>query len=153
VLCELKNTIRICPECGCLLQLDLCQFCDPKLRDNKKICIISSPKEVYLIEETHAYQGLYHVIDHLLSPVDGFSEADLHLDKLKKRLTMHPIEEVIIALDSTLEGDATALFLKNILTDRKLQISRLALGLPVGSSLEYIDGGTLARALMGRQNF
>jgi recombination protein RecR len=151
---DLKAHIHLCSECGCLMNQEICDFCENSRRDQKKICILSSPKEVYLIEETGTYQGLYHIIDHLLSPIEGFSEEDLHLEKFKKRLTKYPIEEIIIALDSTLEGDATALFLKNTLQNNtQIKISRLALGLPVGSALEYIDGGTLARALMGRQNF
>jgi len=150
---NLKKTITKCPECGCLLSHEGCNFCDPSTRNTDIICIISSPKDAYLIEETNSYTGLYHVIDHLLSPIEGFNEEDLHIEKLKKRIDQYKIKEVILGLDSTLEGDATSLFLKNKLSSWNIGVTRLAFGLPVGSSLEYIDGGTLSRALMGRQNF
>ena len=152
-LANLKNSIKRCHECGCLLSNDFCSFCDINIRNTEVICIISSPKDAYLIEETNTYFGLYHVIDHLLSPIEGFNEEKLHVDKLKKRIDQNKVKEVILGIDSTLEGDATSLFLKNKLSSWNIGVTRLAFGLPVGSSLEYIDGGTLSRALMGRQNF
>ena len=147
----LKESIKPCPECGFLLSENFCDVCDPNTRNTDIICIISSAKDIYLIEETNTYTGLYHVIDHLLSPVAGFYEQHLHLEKLFQRIQHHKIQEVIIALDSTLEGDATALFLKNQLLKLKVKVTRLAFGLPMGCSLEYIDESTLSKALTGRQ--
>lgn len=152
-----KTNIVPCQECGCLLDKEVlessCHFCDPNKRDTKSLCILATPKEVYQFEESCSYHGLYHVLGTLLSPLNGCHPADLHLDKLLKRLQSLPVEEIIIALDSTIEGDATSLYLKQELSALNVRISRLAFGLPMGSSLDYVDGGTLSKALSGRQLF
>jgi recombination protein RecR len=152
-LSSLPQNITSCQTCGCLQNRDesTCQFCNPSLRDTTSLCILSSPRDVYSIEETRAFKGLYHVIEHLLSPLDGRHASSLRIDRIGQRIERHGIKEVILAFDSTLEGDTTALYLKEQLASYSISISRLAFGLPVGSSLEYIDGGTLARALFGRQ--
>src|SRR5476649_428334 len=116
VIATLKTKIHTCPACHCLMEKEVCEFCDINKRDSSLLCIISSPKDAYAIEETHMYKGLYHVLGGLLS---------------------------------TLEGDATALYLKEQLGKSEIPVSRLALGLPMGSPLEYVDGGTLSRALTG----
>jgi recombination protein RecR len=152
-LINLKRNITLCKTCGCIRQEDSCFFCDLTHRNANKICVIASPRDVFSIEETNSFNGLYHVIDHLLSPLDGYAEDNLHLDKLIHRIKTNNVKEVILALDSTLEGDATSLFLKEQIEKLNIPISRLAFGLPVGSSLEYIDEGTLSRALTGRQSF
>lgn len=148
VLIEFQDKIPPCKLCGCLTNKGDCSFC--KNRDTKSLCIISTPREAFSIEET-GYRGLYHVIEHLLSPLDGKHASEIRLDRIQERITQNGVEEVIIAFDSTLEGDTTALYLKNHLTQPNLSISRLGIGVPVGSSLEYVDGSTLARALKGRQ--
>lgn len=147
----LKETIRTCTTCGCLKEEGPCYFCDPVRRDPTTLCIISSPKDAYLFEETASYKGLYHVLGTLLSPLDGKHPEDLQIENVIERLRLHPIKEVIIALDATLEGDTTALFLKEQLSPLGIHITRLALGLPMGSTLDYIDQSTLAQALAGRQ--
>jgi len=153
ILKDIKNNIVYCPSCGCLIADDSCKFCDLNYRDSNKLCIVSSFKDVFLIENTKSYKGLYHIIDTLISPIFG-KEIDLeNLNRLKKRIADLNIKEVIIALDSTLEGDATSLYLKDELNNFNINISRLAFGLPIGTSLDYIDGGTLTQALVGRQNF
>jgi recombination protein RecR len=146
---HLPEKIPPCSECGCLSDRGVCPFCSN--RDVKALCILASPRDAYAVEETGSYRGLYHVIEHLLSPLDGRHTNTLRLDRIEKRIEEHKISELILAFDSTLEGDTTALYLKNHLARPNLSISRLAFGLPVGSSLEYIDGGTLARAFLGRQ--
>jgi recombination protein RecR len=146
---NLHEKVPPCPTCGCLADRGICRFC--LNRDTSSLCILASARDAYAVEETGNYRGLYHVIEHLLSPLDGRHANTLRLDRIEKRIEQHAITEVIIAFDSTLEGDTTALYLKNHLARTNLSISRLAFGLPVGSSLEYIDGGTLARALSGRQ--
>lgn len=143
-----QEKIPVCSCCGCLTDQGNCIFC--KNRDQSSLCILSTPREAFAIEET-GYRGLYHVIEHLLSPLDGKHASTIKVDRILKRIQDHNVQEVIIAFDSTLEGDTTALFLKNHLPQTDLSISRLAFGLPVGSNLEYIDGSTLARALQGRQ--
>ncbi len=150
---SLKEKIHHCPECGCLMDRHRCGFCSDERRDRSQLCIIASPRDAYALEETGSYRGLYHVIGTLLSPIEGKTPEHLQLDRLKHRLETHSIKEVIIALDSTLEGDTTSLYLKEKLQHWGCHVSRLAFGLPMGSSLEFVDGGTLARAFTGRQSF
>ena len=107
---------------------------------------------MYAIEETRTFAGLYHIVEHLLSPLDGRHAHMLRVDRIETRIREHNVQEIIIAFDSTLEGDATSLFLKERLSPLCNKITRLAFGLPVGSSLDHIDGGTLSRALTGRQS-
>ncbi|MBM3207993.1 MAG: recombination protein RecR [Chlamydiae bacterium] len=149
----LKIKIQPCAECGCLTEDEECSFCNPSCRDPHTICIISSAKDVYPIEETHVYKGMYHVIGGLLSPLDGKTPQDLQVEKIKLRIEKHGTKDIILALDSTLEGDATALFLREQMQHWGVTISRPAMGMPMGSSLDFVDGGTLAKALLGRQTF
>lgn len=150
LLGEIQEDVSPCKICGCLTQKQTCPFCAPS-RDTNSLCILASPKDAYAIEETRSYKGLYHVIEHLLSPLHDRHSHTLRVDRIEERIRAHGIKEVILALDSTLEGDATALYLKAKLEAHSISISRLAFGIPMGSSLDYIDGGTLARALQGRQ--
>jgi len=152
-LAELQEKIRPCATCGCLNDGAKCLFCNEIKRDPSILCIVASPRDVYAIEETRAFKGLYHVIGGLLSPLDGRSIDQATLDKLVDRLTSSSIQEVIIAFDSTLEGDATSLFLKQKIESVGIKSTRLAFGLPMGSSLDYVDYGTLEKAFTGRQTF
>ncbi len=153
LLSTLKEQVLHCPKCHCLSSPDGCEFCDSKHRDLSLLCIIANPKDAYSIEETHAYKGLYHVLGSLLSPMDGRSVEQLNLSPLFERFKTLPIREVIIALDSTLEGDATALYLKEKIAEHGTAVSRLAFGIPIGSPLDYVDGTSLLRAFVGRQVF
>ncbi len=148
-----KEKVYPCATCGCLMDSAKCSFCDVQQRDGSILCLVSSPRDVYAIEETKVFKGVYHVIGALLSPLEGRSVERLDLGKLEKRLKEHPIQEVIIAFDSTLEGDATALFLKQKLDKLGIKATRLAFGLPMGSSLDFVDYGTLEKAFTGRQHF
>lgn len=148
LISSIKEKIKKCPVCGCLLE-NTCDFCK---RESHQLCILSCSKDVYFIEDLNTYQGYYHIFP-LISPMHGFFEDKENIEKLIKRIKEKNIKEVIIALDSTLEGDATALYLKNNLKGQNMSISRLAFGLPIGSSLEYIDNSTLSKAFLGRQNF
>ena len=153
LLREIKKKIPPCPTCGCLSDpSEGCRFCAPE-RDASLLCIIASARDAYAIEETQSYRGQYHVVEHLLSPLDGRHAQSLRIDRIEKRIASNPVREIVIAFDSTLEGDTTAHYLKQQVANHNLSISRLAFGMPVGSSLEYIDGGTLSRALTGRQKF
>jgi len=152
----IREKIPPCSTCGCLTENSFCHFCEEGTRDSSQLCIISSPRDVFAIDGTGTYKGLYHVVENLLSPIDGRHANTLRMDRIEKRIKMHGIKEIILAFDSTLEGDTTALYLKSQLqkSDGKdLVISRLAFGLPMGSSLEYVDGGTLSRSFKGRQTF
>ena len=151
LLSTIQEKIPPCPTCGCLTDRGACRFCAPT-RDTSSLCILASPRDVYAMEETQSYRGLYHIIEHLLSPLDGRHTSSLRLERIEARIAEHNIREIIIAFDSTLEGDTTALYLKNSLSRPNLSISRLAFGLPIGTNLEYIDSGTLTRALLGRQS-
>ncbi len=152
-LSTLKEKIKHCPECHCLIDEATCQFCSGSHRNRSQLCMISSAKDVFALEETGAFRGLYYVIGGLLSPIDGKTPEHLNLEKIKKKVYDLGVKEIIIALDSTLEGDTTALFLKEQVQTWGLSVSRLAFGLPLGSSLDFVDGGTLARALTARQLF
>ncbi|WP_068468483.1 recombination mediator RecR [Candidatus Protochlamydia phocaeensis] len=148
-----KDKLQHCSICGCLKGEEACVFCDSSRRDAQILCVIASSRDVFAIEETGEYQGLYHVLGGLLSPLEGRGPDRLSLKKLKERIISLNVKEIVMALDSTLEGDATSLFLKQELAAYPVHISRLAFGLPMGSSLDYVDGGTLARALAGRSVF
>lgn len=150
ILALVKDKITCCDQCGCFIGDRGCGFCTDARRNPALLCVIASPKEAFAIEETRTFQGLYHVIGGLLSPLDRKGPEHLSLDRLKRRIAAHGVEEVVIALDSTLEGDATSLYLKQELAKLPVRISRLAFGLPMGSTLDYVDGSTLARAFAGR---
>jgi len=152
-IATLKEKVQACLDCGCLMDGDRCTFCDQEKRDRSQMCIIASPRDVYAIEETGDYRGMYHVLGTLLSPLDGKTPKSLNLPLLMKRLEQFNTQEVILALDSTLEGDATSLYLKDLLVKQGVVVSRLALGMPLGSSLDFVDEGTLSQAFSGRQKF
>lgn len=152
IIKAIPDHIKQCHDCGCLMG-DACSFCTPERATKGTLCIIASPRDAFAIEETREYKGLYHVLGTLLSPMDGIGIERLALHQLHKRITSHQIQEVVIALDSTLEGDATSLYIKQELEPLKISVTRLAFGLPMGSSLDYVDGGTLARAFSGRARF
>ncbi|MBS4169190.1 recombination mediator RecR [Parachlamydia sp. AcF125] len=155
LLSQVPEKIQACGLCGCLKdEGGECPFCnDPIRQTSKTLCLICSSRDAFSIEETREYKGLYHVLGGLLSPIAGFGPECLSLTTLKERIKTYQIDEVVIALGSTLEGDATALYIKRELSAFPIQVSRLAYGLPVGSSLDYVDGGTLARAFSGRASF
>lgn len=150
---EIPEKLKQCNECGCLKDEHGCYFCTEERKRSGFICIISSPKEAFSIETTGEYKGLYHVLGGLLSPLDGIGPDKLSIAQLKSRITSFKIQEVVIALDSTLEGDATALYLKQELEPLHVATYRLAFGLPMGSPIDYVDGGTLARAFSARSKF
>ncbi len=149
---DVKKNLKNCLECGALIE-EQCAVCSDQNRFKETLCIVATAKDIFLIEETREYRGLYHVLGALFSPIHGEAPHAQTIQKLKQRIVDLGIKEIIIALDSTLEGDATALYIKRELAPFSVSISRLALGLPMGSSLDYIDGGTLARALAGRHTY
>lgn len=153
LLDHVKKNITQCTECHCLTDHGVCGFCDSTKRSTPQLCIVASPRDVYFLEETGSYRGYYHVLGGLLSPIEGKIPKHLNLEHIKKRVTTLHIKEIIIALDSTLEGDTTSLYLKEQLLEWGLPVTRLAFGIPIGSSLDFVDGGTLARAISGRQSF
>ncbi|MCB1112191.1 MAG: recombination protein RecR [Chlamydiales bacterium] len=150
---DIPEKIHSCPCCGCLMDADKCLFCHPSRALDGVLCIVASARDVFAIESTHEYHGMYHVLGGHISPMEGIGPEQLNVSTLQSRIENNSVKEIIIALDSTLEGDATALWLKSELEPLTVKVSRLAFGLPMGSSLDYIDGGTLAKAFSGRSLF
>ncbi len=150
---ETPQKIESCSNCGALCERQSCNFCQNTKRHQQILCIVSSPKEIFSIEKTGHYRGLYHVIDDLLSPLDNRAPSAVTIQKLKQRIKSLGVKEILIAFNASLEGDATAHFLKEELLDFNLPIYRLAFGLPMGSSIEFADPGTLGRALTHKALF
>jgi recombination protein RecR len=150
---RIPDEIHSCAECGCFTDKESCQFCHPERLTTGVLCVIASPRDAYAIEETREFKGIYQVLGGLLSPLDGIGPDLLAIPSLLRRIQTFNVREVVIALDSTLEGDTTALYIKRELDSLSVITSRLAFGLPMGSSLDYVDGGTLARAFAGRGKF
>lgn len=154
LLKQARSKLCYCKECGVLLESkQACPFCEDAQRKNDVLCVVAFAKEVFAFEQTKEYEGLYHVLGGLLSPLNGFLDEHLNIQALVKRIEKRAIKEVIVALDSTVEGDATALYLRQELEHKGVRVSRVAFGLPLGSSLEFADGGTLAKAISGRSSF
>ncbi|WP_348664029.1 recombination mediator RecR [Chlamydia vaughanii] len=143
-----------CSTCFCLKNLpeSACDFCQEG-RDTATLCILATPKDVFAFERSQIFKGHYYVLGTLLSPISGKHIDSERMNLLKQRIEILKPKEIILALDATLEGDATALFLKQELASASVSISRLALGLPIGLSFDYIDSGTLARAFSGRNPY
>ncbi|MGM0440422.1 MAG: recombination mediator RecR [Chlamydiota bacterium] len=154
VIAALKTDLHYCENCGALMDNEKkCLICNDPHRDASIVCVVASAKDIFAMEHTGEYHGIYHVLGGLLSPLEGRHAEDMFFQTLLDRLKALETQEVIIALDSTLEGDATALYLKKKIEELDVKVSRLALGMPMGSSLDYLDEGTLGRALVGRAKF
>ena len=147
---EVKERVRFCRECGNLTEEELCTICLDTRRDRSVVCVVEQPVDVISLERTHEYRGLYHVLGGSLSPLDGVEPDDLRIKELLARIESGGIEEVVLATNPNMTGEATAAFLADRLRDR-VRVTRLASGLPVGSDLEYADEVTLGRALSGRR--
>jgi|TARA_B100001094_G_scaffold15867_1_gene13627 recombination protein RecR len=142
------ENIQRCSSCRMLTSNDLCNVCLDSSRDAKSICVVESPSDVLAIESTGGFRGKYFVLLGRLSPIDGIGPEDLGIDDLLKIIIKNEIKEVILATSSTVEGDATAIFIKDHVKSAK--VSRISYGIPIGGELEYVDGTTIARAIEGR---
>jgi len=147
---EVKERVRFCRECGNLTEDETCAICLDTRRDHSLICVVEQPVDVVSLERTHEYRGLYHVLGGALSPLDGVEPADLRIDELFRRVEATGVQEVVLATNPNMTGEATAAFLADRLRGR-VRVTRLASGLPVGGDLEYADEVTLGRALAGRR--
>ncbi|MCR4789817.1 MAG: recombination mediator RecR [Treponemataceae bacterium] len=147
---ELHDRIHPCSECGAYTETDPCPICSNYLRDRHLICVVEQPQDVNTIEASGEFHGLFHVLGALISPLDGIGPEQLPIGKLIERIHKEGVTEVIIATNPTIEGDTTALYLRQILKETGVKVSRLASGLPVGGDLEYADKLTLARSFRGR---
>jgi recombination protein RecR len=150
-LTEVKARVRFCEECGNVAEAERCRICADPRRDHTAICVVEEPKDVVAIERTREFRGKYHVLGGAISPIDGIGPDDLRVRELMTRLASGEVQEVIIATDPNLEGEATATYLSRLLRDVGLTVTRLASGLPVGGDLEYADEVTLGRAFEGRR--
>jgi recombination protein RecR len=147
---EVKEKVRFCRECGNLTEDETCGICLDARRDRTVVCVVEQPVDLLSIERTAEYRGLYHVLGGALSPIDGVDPGSLRIDELIRRVERDGIEEVVLATNPTMTGEATASYLADRLRTRA-RVTRLASGLPVGSDLEYADEVTLGRALSGRR--
>jgi len=153
-LTEVKERVRFCRECGNLTEEETCAICLDARRDHTTICVVEQPVDVVSLERTHEYRGLYHVLGGALSPLDGVEPGDLRIDELLQRVAANGVQEVVLATNPTMTGEATAAFLADRLrtfSGARVRVTRLASGLPVGGDLEYADEVTLGRALSGRR--
>ena len=148
-IADVKARVRPCRECGNLTEDERCGVCTDARRDRTVICVVEQPVDVLSLERTHEYRGLYHVLGGALSPLDGVEPRDLRIDHLLARVD-NGVEEVVLATNPTMTGEATAAYLADRLRER-VSVTRLASGLPVGGDLEYADEVTLGRALAGRR--
>jgi recombination protein RecR len=151
VLVEVREKVRFCEICGNVTQETTCSICRDPRRDATSICVVEEAKDVVAIERTREFKGLYHVLGGAISPIDGIGPDNLRIRQLMTRLADSTVQEVIIATDPNLEGEATATYLTRLLSSLDVTVTRLASGLPVGGDLEYADEVTLGRAFEGRR--
>lgn len=144
--------IHNCEMCNTFTEFDVCALCQNDERDLTMLCVVESPSDQLMIEQTMTFKGLYFVLMGRLSPLDGIGPQDIHLEKLIKRANDGIVQEVVLATNFTNEGEATAHYISQILKTRGLKVSRLARGVPVGGELEYVDVGTIARAMLDRRD-
>jgi recombination protein RecR len=150
-LVEATRSIQHCERCNTFTEGTLCTLCQSAKRDATQLCVVETPADLLMVEQTQAYSGLYFVLMGRLSPLDGIGPKEIRLERLLKRATDGSVREVILATNFTNEGEATAHYLGELLSARDLRVTRLARGVPVGGELEYVDSGTLAQALRERR--
>lgn len=148
-LIEAKSTVRLCPTCQAYCEEGYCGICSKSNRNNETIIVVEDNKALEAIEDTHEYNGQYHVLHGVISPVDGIGPEQLKIKELLTRLT-DEVKEIIIATNPSVEGEATAMYLARLIKPFNVKVSRLAYGLPVGATLEYADSVTLMKAIEGR---
>ncbi len=146
-----RERVKLCEICGSLTEKSPCDICSDPRRDSSLICVIERPVDIISIEKSGTFRGKYHVLGGKISPLDGVQPEDLRISTLEKRLSTEPIKEIVIALGTDVEGDATSFYLGKRLARPSLTITRIAHGLPAGSGLEFADELTLSRALEGRR--
>mgnify|MGYP006080418797 FL=1 len=140
-----------CELCNNFSEEPVCSICSSGKRDKNTLCIVEMPTDLLMLEETHSYDGLYFILMGRLSPLDGIGPNDIHLSKLIKRIKISNIKEIILATNFTVEGNATAQYIKELFKDVDIKTSRIARGLPMGGEIEYVDSGTLAQAIVERK--
>ena len=151
-LYQAVDAVHHCAMCNTFSETDVCELCADEQRDRTMLCVVETPADQMMIEQTLTYKGLYFVLMGRLSPLDGIGPKDLHLEKLVGRAIDGEVKEVVLATNFTNEGEATAHYISEMLKARGLKVSRLARGVPVGGELEYVDAGTIARAMLDRRS-
>jgi len=148
---NVKEKIDFCESCQNITEVNPCGICSDSSRDNSRLCVVEEPLDVLALEKTEAYSGLYHVLHGAISPINNVGPSDLRLEELLSRISALTPQELIIATNPNLEGEATAMYIKGLLAGSSVIVTRLAKGLPMGSDLEYADSSTLSQAFEGRQ--
>lgn len=150
-LAQVRSHLRLCTVCFNITEQEICSICADATRNPKTVCVVEEPADLLMIEQTGQYHGRYHILNGVISPIDNITPEKLHIIELLTRVQKETITEVIIATNPTTEGDATAIYIAQLLKPLGIQVSRIARGLPVGSDLEFADRETIARALEGRR--
>ena len=150
-LSDVNEKVHKCVVCNTLTENEKCYICNDESRDNKVLCVVEDTKNVFLFEKLGMFQGKYHVLEGLISPLDGVNPEDIGLDKLIDRITNEKFEEIIFAFKPSIEGETTSLYIKRILDGLDVKTTRLASGVPIGADMEYVDSLTLERALNDRK--
>jgi len=150
-LLEMKRKVGFCQRCFNVAEEDFCTICRNPARENQRLCVVQEPQDLLAIERSHSYRGLYHVLHGALSPLDGVGPEELKIPEMMQRLEQEQIEEVLLATNFSVEGEATAIYLAKLLKEKGVRVTRLAHGIPLGSDLEYIDSGTVSQAVEGRR--
>ncbi|MEA3506751.1 MAG: recombination mediator RecR [Elusimicrobiota bacterium] len=148
-----REAVRPCVICGNFTDRERCNICRSPERDRSVVCVVENPQDILAVESSGEYNGLFHVLMGALSPLDGINPEDLRIDELVSRVKKEDIKEVIIATDPNVEGEATAAYIKEVLSEFPVKVTHLAYGIPMGGNLEYADGVTLGKALQGRREF
>ncbi|MGM9669022.1 MAG: recombination mediator RecR [Faecousia sp.] len=148
---EAKRTVHCCPVCQNLTDQDTCPICQDPRRDKSVICVVAEPKDLIAMERSREFQGVYHVLHGVISPLNHVTQDDIRIRELLTRVASSQVREVIMATNPDTEGEATAMYISRLLRPMEVKVTRLAYGVPVGSQLEYADEVTLSRALEGRQ--
>lgn len=151
-LIDVKQKVKYCETCFNFTQTPVCEFCTDTKRDGSQICVVESPRDLYAIEGTKEFHGRYHVLHGAISPMEGIGPNEIKLKELIVRLQNEPVQEVILATNPTIEGEATAMYVSKLLKGTGITVTRLAHGIPVGGDLEYADQITLAKSLENRRN-
>lgn len=146
-----KESVHTCPVCQNLTDREICPICDNQMRDHGIICVVAEPKDVIAMERSREYNGVYHVLHGVISPLNHVTQDDIRIRELLMRVGSTDVREVIMATNPDTEGEATAMYISRLLRPMEVKVTRLAYGVPVGSQLEYADEVTLSRALEGRQ--
>ena len=145
-LVEFKKNIKNCSICGCLSDFDTCEICSDSDRDSSTICVVEDSKSVFFIEKTGKYKGYYHVLNGLISPIEGINPEDLNISTLLNNRINDDLKEIIIALNPSIEGEVTSLYIQKVLEKTNIKVSRLSYGIPMGGDIEYLDPIMISKA-------